>query len=159
MWATRVGSPWPKICWLTHMFDPRDTARVFGLAPGVDFPAALVAGLQSRMAGQPPLAMAQVDLIVNTRRMERRLSDLFAMGPAGFLPRIRLLTDLDGLMPAFDLPPATPALRRRLELTQLVAKLLTTKEGLAPRSSLYGLADSLATLFVTARTRTDPHPP
>ncbi|NVK59496.1 MAG: hypothetical protein HWE37_05440, partial [Rhodobacteraceae bacterium] len=64
------------------MFDPSETPRVFALAPGVDFPAALVAGLKQRMAGQPPEAMARVELIVNTTRMARRIRQIFDAGPA-----------------------------------------------------------------------------
>ncbi|MFK7836971.1 MAG: double-strand break repair protein AddB [Sulfitobacter sp.] len=129
------------------MFDPTDTPRLFGLAPGVDFPAALIAGLRQRLEGQPPHAMAQVDLIVNTRRMARRLRTLFDAGPPGFLPRIRLLADLDTLVPGITLPPAITPLRRRLELTQLISQLLDTDPTIAPRASLYALADSLATLI------------
>ena len=51
------------------MFEPSAAPRVFGLAPGVDFPQALVAGLRDRLHGAPPEAMARVELIVNTRRM------------------------------------------------------------------------------------------
>lgn len=129
------------------MFEPSDTPRVFGVAPGIDFPAALIAGLRDHLQGQPPHAMAQVDLIVNTRRMARRLRTLFDQGPPGFLPRIHLVTQLEGLAPKIALPPATPGLRRRLELIQLVSRLLDTNQGLAPRASLYGLSDSLATLI------------
>lgn len=129
------------------MFEPLQTPRVFGLAPGVDFPAALVEGLRTRLAGYPPEATARIDLIVNTRRMERRLREIYDAGPAGLLPRIRLLTDLDGLAPHLAPPPATAALRRRLELIQLISKLLDTDTTLAPRTSLYALSDSLAALF------------
>jgi len=129
------------------MFEPSDTPRVYGLAPGVDFPQALVDGLRVRLEGHPPDAMARVDLIVNTSRMARRLRDIFDAGPPGFLPRIRLVTDLDTLIPDIAVPPATPALRRRLELVQLVSKLIDTDPKLAPRSSLYALADSLADLI------------
>ena len=59
------------------MFEPSDRPRVFALAPGVDFPAALVEGLRARMAGQPPEAMARVELIVNTTRMARRIRQIF----------------------------------------------------------------------------------
>ncbi|NNE50801.1 MAG: double-strand break repair protein AddB [Sulfitobacter sp.] len=129
------------------MFEPADRPRVFGLAPGVDFPVALVTGLRERLKGQPPEAMARVDLIVNTQRMARRLRDIYAEGLPGFLPRIRLVTALDGLVPGVALPPATPALRRRLELIQLVSRLLDADPDLAPRASLYALSDSLAALF------------
>ena len=54
------------------MFEPTDTPRAFGLPPGVDFPAELVAGLRARLQGQPPEAMARVEIYVNTRRMARR---------------------------------------------------------------------------------------
>ncbi|MDX5400954.1 MAG: hypothetical protein LPK02_01085, partial [Rhodobacterales bacterium] len=76
------------------MFDSTDKARVFGLPPGVDFPKALVQGLMTRHAGHPPDALARVQLIVNTRRMARRIRDLFDAGPALLLPRIQLVTDL-----------------------------------------------------------------
>ena len=36
------------------MILPEPAPRVFALPPGVDFAAALVAGLRHRMAGQPP---------------------------------------------------------------------------------------------------------
>ncbi|MGJ8627178.1 MAG: double-strand break repair protein AddB [Sulfitobacter sp.] len=129
------------------MFEHSDKPRVFGLAPGVDFPAALVKGLKDRLDGHPPEAMARVDLIVNTNRMARRLRDIFDAGPSGFLPRIRLVTDLDTLVPGINLSPSTSQLRRRLELAQLISKLIDADPTLAPRSSLYALADSLAGLI------------
>lgn len=129
------------------MFDAQDPPRIFGLSPGVDFPRALVAGLQDRLRDAPPDAMARVDLIVNTTRMQRRLREIFDAGPPGFLPRIRLVTQLDTLVSDVTVPPATPALQRRLELVQLVAKLLEAEQGLAPRASLYALSDSLASLI------------
>lgn len=147
MWATLPELIWRKKCWRWLMFDPTDTPRVFGLAPGVDFPAALIDGLRQRLEGEPPEAMAKVDLIVNTQRMRRRMRHIFDAGPPGFMPRIRLVTDLDLLLPGNALPAATPPLRRRLELTKLVSKLLEADPLLAPRSSLYALSDSLAGLI------------
>lgn len=127
------------------MFEPDHAPRLFGLAPGIDFPKALIAGLRARLNGQPPEAMAGVELIVNTHRMARRLRDLFDAGPPGFLPRIRLLTDLSA--PDLILPEPVPPLRRRLELVQLVSTLLDRQPDLAPRAALYDLADSLAALM------------
>jgi len=129
------------------MFERSDIPRLFGVAPGVDFPAALIAGLRTRLDGQPPQAMAQVDLIVNTRRMARRLREIFDAGPPGFLPRVRLLTEVDTLVPGITLPPATPSLQRRLELIQLISRLLDADPKIAPRASLYALSDSLAGLI------------
>lgn len=126
------------------MFD-HPGPRVFGLAPGVDFPKGLLLGLEQRLISSPPEDWAKVEIFVNTRRMERRLRDLFDAGPARLLPRIRLITDLAGLVP--DLPPAAPALRRRLELAQLVASLIARAPDLAPRASAFDLANSLAALM------------
>lgn len=129
------------------MFDPTDSPRVFGTPLGVDFPRALVDGLMSRHATHPPEALARVHLIVNTRRMARRIRGLFDQGPALLLPRISLLTDLGESWDLAHIPDPVPPLRRRLELTQLVSSLLQAEPDIAPRSSLYALADSLAALM------------
>lgn len=128
------------------MFD-RAEPRLFGLAPGVDFPAALVAGLLNRLEGCPPEDLARVTLYLNTTRMRRRVVEIFAQHGAGFLPRIRLVSDLATDMVLPDLPPAIPSLRRKLQLTVLISGLLDALPDLAPRSALSGLADSLATLM------------
>lgn len=128
------------------MFEPTETPRLFALPPGVDYPAAVVAGLTLRMEGQPPEALARVTLYVNTRRMGRRLAELFDTGPGRLLPRIRLVTDLGRDAAFADLPPAVSPLRRRLELAELVSQLLDAQPDLAPRAAIYGLADSLANL-------------
>ncbi|RUS59564.1 double-strand break repair protein AddB [Pseudorhodobacter sp. E13] len=125
--------------------DPRP--HVFAMPPGADFPAQLVQGLKSRMAGQPPEAMARVTLYVNTTRMKRRITEIFVAGGASFLPRIRLVTDLADTHPAAGLPPAVSPLRQRLTLAQLIEQLLQQQPDLAPRAALYDLADSLATLL------------
>ncbi|MBW4706699.1 double-strand break repair protein AddB [Roseobacter sp. YSTF-M11] len=144
------------------MFDSGSEPRLFGVDPGADFPRALVDGVIARMADRPPEAMARVQLIVNTRRMQRRLRGLFEDGPARLLPKIRLITDLDALDPAVVVPQAVSPLRRRLELIALVSRLLSRERDLAPRSSLFDLTDSLAALMdemqgegVTARTIAD----
>ncbi|WP_298840878.1 double-strand break repair protein AddB [uncultured Roseobacter sp.] len=129
------------------MFEASDTPRVFGLAPGADFPAGLVDGLCARLTGRPPEEMARVTVIVNTARMQRRIVSLFHRKQALLLPRILLLSDLNRLQPGVHLPPATSALRRRLELISLVSGLLDRQPDLAARASLYALTDSLAALM------------
>ncbi len=129
------------------MFEPHDKPRVFAIAPGVDFPRALVSGLLARHTGKPPEALARVELIVNTRRMARRIHALFDDGPALLLPRIRLITDLGDDTSLDDIPPAVAPLRRRLELVQLVSGFLEAAPDFAPRSALFDLADSLADLM------------
>jgi double-strand break repair protein AddB len=119
---------------------------LFALPPGIDFPRALVAGLIRRMSGQPPEAMAAVTLYLNTNRMRERVKAVFAE-KALILPRLRVLTDIAPDRPFADIPDPVPPLRRRLELAQLVDRLLQAQPDLAPRTALYDLADSLAALM------------
>lgn len=128
------------------MFDPIDSARIFGAPPGVDFPQALVRGLEARAAHMTPADFARVTVYVNSSRMQRRIRQVFDAGPPRLLPRIRLITDL-ATDPLTNLPPAVSPLRRRLELAQFVAKLLEQEPDLAPRTALYDLSDSLANLM------------
>ncbi|MFD0911001.1 double-strand break repair protein AddB [Ruegeria arenilitoris] len=129
------------------MFEPSANPRVFAVPPGADFPQALVRGLRARCDGRPPEALARVQLVLNTRRMARRVRDLFDQGPPCLLPRISLVTDLGENVDLDQVPPAVPPLRRRLELTQLVSRLLDQQPDLAARSSLFDLSDSLAALI------------
>jgi double-strand break repair protein AddB len=129
------------------MLDPSDTPRLFCVPLGVDFPRALVRGLVDRHDGHPPEALARVQLIVNTRRMARRIRALFDEGPARLLPRIDLVTDLGESWSLDDIPDPVSPLRRRLELVQLVSALLDRAPDLAPRAALFDLADSLAALM------------
>jgi len=129
------------------MFGAHSTPRVYAIPPGVDFGSALIDGLLGRCKNMPPEALAKVEIVVNTRRMQRRLRDLFDEGPARLLPRIRLVTDFSDAPIAADLPLPSPALRRRLELASLVAGLLDAQPDLAPRSALFALTDSLAGLL------------
>lgn len=129
------------------MFKTEPNPRLFAVPCGVDFPRALVEGLTQRYENQPPVALAQVELILNTERMRRRVRGLFDTGPARLLPRISLLSGFSKKATLQGLPPALPPLRRRLELSQLVSKLLDAQPNLAARASLFDLSDSLATLF------------
>ncbi len=131
---------------LMQMFNASES-RIFALPPGVDFPARVVQGLRARLRDLPPDAMARVQLFVNTERMKRRIVAILTADGASLLPRIRLLTDLSFEAAQAGIPAAIPPLRRRLELTQLVAKLLDSQPDLAPRAALFDLADSLATLM------------
>ncbi|MGX0903789.1 ATP-dependent helicase/nuclease subunit B [Roseovarius sp. MBR-79] len=129
------------------MFETESTPHVFALAPGVDFPRALIYGLRARLRDAPPEALARVQIIVNTRRMARRLREILDEGPPCLLPRIGLVTDLGERWDLAHLPPPAPRLRRRLELVQLVTALIDHQPDLAPRSAAFDLADSLATLM------------
>lgn len=129
------------------MFEPSDGPRYFGVPVGVDFPRAVVSGLREHLKHAAPHAMGRVTLYVNTRRMQRRIRAIFDDGPAGFVPKIRLVTDLSESLELAHIPKAVPPLRRRLELVRLISTLLDADPNLAPRSSLFDLADSLMKLM------------
>ncbi len=129
------------------MFEPRDRPRVFGVPPGTDFPKLLVERLIAYHAGRSPDELARVRILVNTRRMQRRISSLFAEAGPLLLPRIGLVTEVDRILPTLDLPPAVAPLRRRLEMAELVKALIDHDPTLAPRAAAIDLADSLARLL------------
>jgi double-strand break repair protein AddB len=122
-----------------------DPATLFALPPGADFPAELVAGLLQRHKG-PPEALARITLIVNTQRMRRRVTDCLLAQGARLLPRILLITEIAALATR-PLPLPVSPLRRRLQLSVLLDRLLATGTTHFPQSALYDLADSLAALI------------
>lgn len=129
------------------MFEAQETPRIFALGLGVDFPKALVKGVLDRTQNNAPTDIAQIQIIVNTARMRRRVSTLFIDGKAKLLPQITLLGDI-GKHPKFHaIPQAISPLSRRIELIALVDALLRRNPALASRSSLFDLADSLAGLM------------
>lgn len=128
------------------MFEFSTRPRLFGLPPGADFPRALVVGLKKRMAGQDPAAVARVTLFVNTAKMRELVKTAFQETGAGFLPRLRLVSEL-GADPMPGLPQAVPPLRRRLELAVLVGRLVERQKDFAPGTAVFDLADSLAGLM------------
>ncbi|MGR3465309.1 double-strand break repair protein AddB [Limimaricola sp.] len=131
----------------SETFPDAGPAHLYALPCGVDFAEGLVAGLRARFGDKGPEAMARVTVYLNTNRMRRRVRDIFDEGPPTLLPRLRLITDLalDPMGPELPLP--VNGLHRRLELTQLVARLIEAQPDLAPRAALYDLSDSLASLM------------
>lgn len=129
------------------MFDSQESPRVFAMPPGADFPAELVRGLVARSDTQRPEVFARIELFVNTRRMARRIRRIFDSGAARILPRVRLVTELPELVLADALPIAASALRRRLEVAQLIQRLLEMQPDLAPQSARFDLAEGLVKLF------------
>ncbi|THH34630.1 double-strand break repair protein AddB [Aliishimia ponticola] len=129
------------------MHDAGTGPHLFMEPLGADFLKALRDGLLDRVRDQPPEALAKITVIVNTSRMRRRLQSLFIEGPAGFLPKILLLSDLDKLLTSPPPPPARDPLRRRLQLAQLIAPVLEAHPELGAQASVFALADSLASLM------------
>ncbi|HID67045.1 MAG TPA: double-strand break repair protein AddB, partial [Roseibacterium sp.] len=144
MSATPTALPLLNTCYEVPMFEPKDTPRVFATPLGVDFCAAVINGLDKALAGQGPEALARVEIHVANARMQRRLQALYAQRGPGLLPRIRPVLSLSETADLEGLPPAMSPLALRLELAQLIAKLIESNPDLAPRAALYDLADSLA---------------
>lgn len=127
------------------MFDCGE--RLFGVPPGLDFPAVIAEGLRQRLTGSPPEALARLTLWVNSAGMRRRvIAALASHGPV-LLPRIRLVTELADGFALPDLPAPAPPLRRKLELGRMIAALIDQDASIAPRSAVFDLADSLADLM------------
>ncbi len=129
------------------MFEDQPGFRVFGTYSGQAFPETLLEGLTTRLQGAAPEQWARVEVYVNTQRMQRRLAELFLQGPARLMPKFHLVTDLAHYPLLSDLPMPVPTLKRRLEIAQLVRKLIQRVEGLAPASAVFDLANSLADLM------------
>lgn len=129
------------------MFKSSKTPRLYACEPGIDFPTAVLTGLDNRLKNAPPEDWARITILVNTQRMARRLRELFDLGPPRFLPKIQMLTDLDNFLPDGPLPPSMSGLKRRLELVSLITKLIESQPDIAAQSSCFDLADSLANLI------------
>ncbi|QDC08018.1 double-strand break repair protein AddB [Oceanicola sp. D3] len=129
------------------MFEPSEKPRLFSTPIGVDFGAALLNGLETRLEGAPPEAWGRVTVFVNTTRMRRHLLDRFAEGPARLMPKIRLVTDLASDTRLTGLDPALSSLRLRLQLRQAIARLIELQPDLAPPAAAFDLATSLAALL------------
>ncbi len=130
------------------MFEPEEEPRCFVLPVGSAFFPGVLAGLRQRLSGQPPEAMARVQIFVNSRRAERHLTALFLRGPAGFLPRLRVIDDLALETPeGAEIPTPVSPLFRRIELGRMISALLDADPTLAPRTAVFDLADSLANLM------------
>ncbi|MDH3665748.1 MAG: double-strand break repair protein AddB [Paracoccaceae bacterium] len=123
--------------------------RVFAVPPGVDFSRAFARGLVDRMIGSAPEAVAQIQVMVNTRRGMRAIEEALidAVPGSALLPRLLLLGELgEDPLSCADLAPAIDPLRRQLRLTRLVEAYLEGAEG-APPQAAPALADALGRLL------------
>lgn len=146
MLAIQRVSHWQKD--MPLMFEPCKTARVFAVPIGTDFSTAFVSGLFDRAKNMPPHEFARTTIYLNTRRAARRIEALFTKQGATLLPRLRVLSDLANDVHApVNLPLPAASLKRRITLANLVAALIEQQPDLAPRSSVFALADSLAALL------------
>ncbi len=113
------------------MADSSQPVSLFTISSHRAFADALVAGLMRR-TGREPLALARTLVLLPNNRGVRAVTDAFvrASGGALLLPRLVALGDVEmgervggALDPADDpLPPAVPAMARRIILARLVAE-------------------------------------
>ncbi len=120
---------------------------LYALPPGADFPAALVAGLEARLAGCPPEDWARTTILVNSGRMARQVTEALSSGPPRLLPRVVPVSDLDALGAFPEVPQARTALALTLELAGLIEALIDRDPTLGPRAAAFDLARSLAALI------------
>jgi ATP-dependent helicase/nuclease subunit B len=133
------------------------TSAAFTIPAGVPFAQSLARGLKG-MAGDDPLALAGMIVLLPTRRSARALTEAFLRvteGQALLLPRLIALADIEQGQPeiAADLdddgdddetPPAIDWQRRRL----ILARLVMSRADLAPPpDQALALADGLAALI------------
>ena len=95
---------------------------VWTIPAALPFLDTLVEGIFARR-GRDPLALAEITILLPTRRAQRALRDAFlrrAEGVPMLLPRMAALGDLDAeeleLQAPLDLPPAISPTRRQLRL-------------------------------------------
>ena len=123
------------------------TDKLFAVDLGLDFAETFVTGLLHRFAGQPPDALARAHVIVNTARMQRRITQILTRRGAMLHPRLHVITNLHGLAQTVPRHTRTSNLAQRLELVGLINRLLDMEPDLAARASVFDLADSLANLM------------
>ena len=128
--------------------------HLYAIPTGADFASVFAAGFWERLASLPPETAARTVVMVNTRRSLRRIEEAIAAHPgrAAFVPRMVILPEL-GTDPltAPELGPPIGTLERRLHLTRLVERYLSSHARdatrTAPLSAAPALADSLARLM------------
>jgi len=145
------------------MFTPQ-TPRIYSVDSGVAFVDMLATRLIEHTQGDP-LALAEMRILLPTRRACRALSDAFLRlsdGGTVLLPRMTPLGDIDeeelaiseagvpaGAARASDLPPAIPSLRRQLMLSRAVMAMpehsMQPEQATALALELAKLIDRLAT--------------
>ncbi len=113
---------------------------IFTIPPGLPFADTLAAHLLTESGGDP-LRLAEMEVLLPTRRACRALSDAFLRLSGGrplLLPRLRPLGDMDeeelelASADPLDLAPAVPPLERRLILARLVMAMAGGRGGNPP---------------------------
>ena len=123
------------------------TDKLFAVDLGLDFAETFATGLLRRFENQPPDALARAHVIVNTARMQRRITHILTQRGAVLHPQLHLITNLHSLGRSVPAHAQDSNLAIRLELVGLINRLLDMEPDLAARASVFDLADSLANLM------------
>ena len=136
------------------------SANVFTIPSGLPFVDTLASGMLAEAKGDP-LALAAAEVLLPNRRACRALREAFLRLSEGrplLLPRMRTIEAVDedelrlGSDDPLDIPPAIPALERRLLLTRLVVAMGGGRGGAVPSpEQAVRLADELADLLDAAQ--------
>ena len=132
---------------LVGIFEPKQGPRVYALPPGCDFPSELVSGFLSRASGLSHAEVARAEIFLNTQANMRAVVNEFASKGPMLLPKLTLVSRLSDDLRFPDIPGPVSRLRRVLELTQAVGKLLEADERFGSNSAAFDLARSLAALM------------
>ncbi|MEM7717605.1 MAG: double-strand break repair protein AddB [Pseudomonadota bacterium] len=119
---------------------------IFGVPPGADFVACLTEHLDSLQDSMAPESAARIQVLVPTRRMQRRLKSVMEGYGNLILPKIGLVSDVTHLLHTPVSPKPVSQLRRVLDLKQVVAKLAELDPRLS-RSDVIDLTFSLTKLL------------
>ena len=134
---------------------------IYTIPAGVAFADALAQGILSRHAGDDPLTLSALIILLPTRRAVRAVREAFLRAGGGrvmLLPQMRALGDADAEELAFgsgadgefagadalDLPPPIAPLRRQFLLMQLIAAWARARGTHYPPASAARLAAELA---------------
>lgn len=119
---------------------------ILGVPPGADFVEHLHAKIMELCEGNPPEFSARINVLVPSRRMQRRLKSLFESRCDSLLPKIGLVSDVTHLLRGQAPQRRISKLRRLLELKSVVERLVDVDPRLS-RADVIDLTTSLANLL------------
>ncbi len=121
--------------------------NVMGVPPGADFVKCLFDRIATLSEGASPEKVARINVLVPSRRMQRRLKHLFEQSETHqLLPRVGLVTDVSHLVPGGRSIHPVSSLRRMLELKDVVARLVELDQRLSS-ADVIDLTASLTALL------------
>ncbi|MDN5569461.1 MAG: double-strand break repair protein AddB, partial [Paracoccus sp. (in: a-proteobacteria)] len=124
---------------------------LYALPPGVNFADEFVRGLLDRMKDHPPEALARVTVLVNASQTMGEIRRAFDRAGPLLLPKLQTITSVDPGPVIMPNPPESP-LARRLQLAQLIDRMVKLRPDLGAGHSIPVLAQSLSKLMIEMQT-------